>query len=63
MATIFPGNRMKMTGVIGRDASITFDGLEGGTVEYVVTGPKNILYDSMQVYRLLQTILHGSEEF
>ena len=43
MATIFPGNRMKMTGVIGREASIIFDGLEGGTVEYVVTGPKKYI--------------------
>ena len=43
MATIFPGNRTKMTGVIGREASITFDGLEGGTVEYVVTGPKKYI--------------------
>ena len=40
MATIFPGNIMKKARILSRDGEggVTFDGLEGGDVEYVVTG-------------------------
>ena len=40
VATIFPGNIMKKARILSRDGEggVTFDGLEGGDVEYVVTG-------------------------
>ena len=40
VATIFPGNRMKKTRIVREtgEGSVTFDGLEGGTMEYVITG-------------------------
>ena len=40
MATIFPGNRMKKTRIVREtgEGSVTFDGLSGGTEEYVITG-------------------------
>ena len=43
MATIFPGNRMKKTRIVREtgEGSVTFDGLEGGIVEYVITGLSN----------------------
>ena len=43
VATIFPGNKMKKTRIVSGtgEGSVTFDGLAGGTTEYVITGPRN----------------------
>ena len=47
VATIFPGNCMKKTTMKdtrkGTFGEVTFDGLDGGTVEYVITGLRNYL--------------------
>ena len=58
VATIFPGNRMKKTRIVREtgEGSVTFDGLTGGTEEYVITGLRNNF--CTQGYLLFQVSFH-----